>query len=27
VNGRWRIQAEVFVPVACEGGAYCAQHP
>ncbi len=27
VDGRWRIQAEVFVPVACEGGAYCAQHP
>ncbi len=26
-NGTWRIQAEVFVPVACEGGAYCRQHP
>jgi ketosteroid isomerase-like protein len=27
VDGQWRIQAEVFVPVACEGGAYCAQRP
>ena len=26
-NGRWRIQAEVFVPVSCDGGAYCANHP
>lgn len=26
-NGRWKIQAEVFVPLACEGGAYCARHP
>jgi ketosteroid isomerase-like protein len=26
-NGTWRIQAEVFVPVACEGGLYCRQHP
>ncbi len=26
-NGTWRIQAEVFVPVACEGGAHCRQHP
>ncbi len=26
-DGRWRIQAEVFVPLACEGGAYCRQHP
>ena len=26
-DGRWRIQAEVFVPVRCEGGAYCARHP
>ncbi len=27
VDGVWRIQAEVFVPVACGGGAYCRQHP
>ncbi len=27
LNGAWRIQAEVFVPIACEGGAYCRQHP
>ena len=26
-NGRWRIQAEVFVPTRCEGRAYCARHP
>ena len=26
-DGRWRIQAEVFVPVRCEGGAYCTRHP
>ncbi len=26
-NGTWRIQAEVFVPVSCDGGAYCRQHP
>ena len=26
-DGRWRIQAEVFVPVTCEGGAYCTRHP
>ncbi len=26
-DGRWRIQAEVFVPVHCEGGAYCAKRP
>ena len=25
--GRWRIQAEVFVPLTCAGGAYCARHP
>ena len=23
----WRIQAELYVPTACEGGAYCARHP
>lgn len=27
VDGRWRIQAEVFVPVECAGGAYCASRP
>jgi ketosteroid isomerase-like protein len=27
VEGRWRIQAEVFVPTACVGGAYCATRP
>ena len=26
-DGRWRIQAEVFVPLHCAGGAYCAQRP
>jgi ketosteroid isomerase-like protein len=27
LRGAWRIQAEVFVPVRCEGGAFCASHP
>ncbi len=27
VDERWLIQAEVFVPTACEGGAYCARRP
>ncbi len=27
VNGRWLIQAEVFVPLECRGGAYCASRP
>jgi ketosteroid isomerase-like protein len=27
VDGRWRIQAEVFVPLSCVGGAYCAKRP
>lgn len=27
VDGRWRIQAEVFVPLQCEGGAYCVRRP
>ena len=27
LDGRWRIQAEVFVPLHCEGGAYCLTHP
>ncbi len=26
-DGRWRIQAEVFVPLQCDGGAYCARRP
>ncbi len=26
-DGRWRIQAEVFVPLHCDGGAYCAKRP
>lgn len=26
-DGRWKIQAEVFVPLTCEGGGYCAQRP
>ncbi|HSR14412.1 MAG TPA: nuclear transport factor 2 family protein [Gemmatimonadales bacterium] len=26
-DGRWLIQAEVFVPTWCEGGVYCAQRP
>ena len=27
VNGRWLIQAEVFVPIECRGGAYCERRP
>lgn len=27
VDGRWRIQAELFVPLQCEGGAYCRARP
>jgi len=27
IAGRWLIQAEVFVPTWCEGGAYCTQRP
>lgn len=27
VDGRWRIQAEVFVPTSCRGSNYCAAHP
>ena len=27
VNGTWLIQAEVFVPTACTGSAYCTAHP
>lgn len=26
-DGRWRIRAEVFVPLSCEGGAYCERRP
>ena len=27
VDGHWRIQAEIFVPLECSGGAYCAARP
>lgn len=27
VDGTWRIQGELFVPLRCEGGAYCRTHP
>ncbi len=27
VNNQWLIRAEVFVPLACEGGAFCDQSP
>ena len=27
IEGRWLIQAEVFVPTWCEGGEYCRQRP
>lgn len=27
IDGRWRIHAEVFVPLFCDGGAYCRAHP
>lgn len=26
-DGEWRIQAELFVPLTCRGGAYCRAHP
>ena len=26
-ENRWRIQAEVFVPLSCSGGAYCDRRP
>lgn len=26
-DGAWRIQGEVFVPLRCEGGAYCRARP
>jgi uncharacterized protein (TIGR02246 family) len=27
IEGRWLIQGELFVPLTCEGGAYCTRHP
>jgi ketosteroid isomerase-like protein len=27
IDGRWLIQAELFVPVRCKGGKYCSSHP
>ena len=27
VDGQWLIQAEVFVPTRCSGGAYCRKRP
>ena len=27
IEGRWLIQGELFVPLHCEGGAYCLHHP
>ena len=27
VDGRWLIQAELFVPTHCQGSAYCRQRP
>ncbi|MFN8060303.1 MAG: nuclear transport factor 2 family protein [Vicinamibacterales bacterium] len=27
VEGTWRIQAELFVPTRCRGGAYCGRRP
>jgi ketosteroid isomerase-like protein len=27
VGERWRIQAEIYVPESCEGGAYCRTMP
>lgn len=27
VDGRWRIQAELFVPTRCQGAKYCQQRP
>jgi ketosteroid isomerase-like protein len=27
VDGRWLIQAELFVPTRCQGSAYCARRP
>jgi ketosteroid isomerase-like protein len=27
VDGRWSIQAELFVPTHCQGSAYCSRRP
>jgi len=27
VNGLWRIRGELFVPMRCDGGAYCRARP
>jgi hypothetical protein len=27
VDGQWLIQAELFVPTRCKGGAYCRRRP
>ena len=27
VDGRWRIQSELYVPAQCKGSKYCGQHP
>ena len=27
VDGRWRIQGELFVPTRCTGSAYCSRRP
>jgi ketosteroid isomerase-like protein len=27
LDGRWRIQAELFVPTRCSGAAYCQKRP
>jgi ketosteroid isomerase-like protein len=27
VDGRWLVQAELFVPTHCTGSRYCRQHP
>ncbi|WP_373064176.1 hypothetical protein [Gemmatimonas sp.] len=26
-NGLWRLQGELFVPMRCDGGAYCRARP
>ncbi len=27
IQGEWRIQGEMYVPVTCVGSAYCLRHP
>jgi ketosteroid isomerase-like protein len=27
IDGRWLIQAELYVPTHCRGSKYCSQHP